>query len=183
MEKRVCPWWMGYVLLNPLRKLMESPRKLLGPYVETGMTVVEPGSGMGYFTLSLAEMVGLSGRVVAVDVQAKMLAGLERRAAKAGVDQVIETRLSDGQSMGLEDLTGLVDFIPAIHMVHEVPDSRAFFGEVHGLLKPGGGLLFIEPKGHVTPESFADSLAQAGEAGFSVTEQEGCRALLVKDAS
>ena len=26
---RVCPWWFGYVLANPLRRLLQDPRKLL----------------------------------------------------------------------------------------------------------------------------------------------------------
>jgi ubiquinone/menaquinone biosynthesis C-methylase UbiE len=47
------------------------------------MTVLEPGPGMGAFTLELARLVGSSGRVVAVDVQSKMLDGLKRRAKRA----------------------------------------------------------------------------------------------------
>ena len=92
MAERVCPPWMGYLLINPLRKLLEKPNKLLGQFVEEGMTVLEPGSGMGYFTLPLARMVGPEGRVVAVEIQPKMLAVLERRAHKAGLSQRIELR-------------------------------------------------------------------------------------------
>jgi ubiquinone/menaquinone biosynthesis C-methylase UbiE len=39
---------------------------------------------MGFFTLELARMVGAAGRVVAVDVQPKMISRLKRRLAKAG---------------------------------------------------------------------------------------------------
>jgi len=49
------------------------------------MTVVEPGPGMGCFTLELARLVGLQGRVVAIDVQPTMLLDLRRRAGKAGL--------------------------------------------------------------------------------------------------
>jgi len=48
------------------------------------MTVLEPGPGMGFFTIPPARLVGASGRVVAVDLQRKMIAGLKLRAAKAG---------------------------------------------------------------------------------------------------
>ena len=54
MAHRVCPWWLGYLLASPLRRLMANPRKLLAPYVHEGMTVLEPGPGMGFFTLELA---------------------------------------------------------------------------------------------------------------------------------
>jgi tRNA A58 N-methylase Trm61 len=33
------------------------------------MTVLEPGPGMGFFTLDRARLVGLTGRVVAIELQ------------------------------------------------------------------------------------------------------------------
>jgi ubiquinone/menaquinone biosynthesis C-methylase UbiE len=71
---------VGYLLLNPVRKLLENPDKILGRFVREGMIVLEPGCGMGYFTLSLARMVGPEGRVVAVGIEPKMLSMLARRA-------------------------------------------------------------------------------------------------------
>jgi ubiquinone/menaquinone biosynthesis C-methylase UbiE len=49
------------------------------------MTVLAPGPGMGFFTIPLARLVGPSGRVIAVDLQPKMIESLKRRASKAGV--------------------------------------------------------------------------------------------------
>lgn len=64
----VCPWWGGYFLLTPLRRLIENPEELFRPLVRPEMTVFEPGCGMGYFTLPLARMVGPEGTVIAVDL-------------------------------------------------------------------------------------------------------------------
>ena len=61
----LCPWWLGYLLINPFRRIYQNPVKLLGPFVEKGMTVLEPGCGMGYFTLDVARLVGPGGRIVA----------------------------------------------------------------------------------------------------------------------
>ena len=72
MPGRICPWWLGYALASPLRRLMHDPRAILSPLVVEGMTVVEPGPGMGFFTLELARLVGPRGRVVAIDVQPRM---------------------------------------------------------------------------------------------------------------
>jgi predicted methyltransferase len=86
MAHRVCPWWIGYLLASPLRRWFgQDPAKILSPYVREAMTVLEPGPGMGFFTIPLARLVGPSGRVVTVDLQPKMIESLKRRASKAGV--------------------------------------------------------------------------------------------------
>ena len=46
------------------------------------MTVLEPGPGMEIHYGKMARQVGASGRVVAVDMQPRMIAGLKRRLAK-----------------------------------------------------------------------------------------------------
>src|SRR5215471_14040502 len=84
-SRRVCPWWIGYLLASPVRRILYHPARVLAPYARQGMTVLEPGPGMGFFTLELARLVGSSGRVIAVDIQPRMLDGLRQRAAKAGV--------------------------------------------------------------------------------------------------
>ena len=128
--------------------------------------VLEPGCGMGYFTLPLARMVGPKGRVVAVEIQPKMLSVLERRAEKAGLLDRIELRRIGPEGLGVEDLSGEVDFAAAIHMVHEVPDQASFFTDVRKALKPGGKLLVIEPKGHVSQDQFEQTVAAAEKIGF-----------------
>ncbi len=123
---------------------------------------------MGFFTLELARRVGPKGRVLAIDVQPKMLAGLVRRAAKAGLADRIEARLPKGERLGLEDYAGKVDFALAFAMVHEVSNPAALFADIHHALKPGGKLLFAEPAGHVGAAAFEASLSQAREAGMTV---------------
>lgn len=184
MDRLICPPWVGYLLLNPLRRLLENPDKILGPFVREGMTVLEPGCGMGFFTLPLARMVGPKGRVVAVDVQGKMLSVLERRARKAGLSDRIELRNAGAEGMGLEDLSGHVDFAAALHMVHEMPDQSSFFSEVWKALKPGGRLLVVEPRGHVSQEQFEQTVTAAEKIGFNSeavsNEVRGRGALLTK---
>lgn len=166
MAERVCPSWMGYFLLSPLRKLFENPYKILGPFVRKGMVIVEPGSGMGFFTLPLARMVGPQGKVVALDIQEKMLSVLERRAKKAGLMDRIDLRLIDSEGLNIEDLSGEADFAALIHVVHEVPDQNAFFNGVCTALKSGGRLFIVEPKGHVSKNQFERSLDVAEKIGF-----------------
>jgi len=175
MAKRVCPWWLGYLLASPLRRLAYKPAKILAPYVQTGMTVLEPGPGMGFFTLELARLVGSSGRVIAVDVQPKMIDGLKRRATKAGMIERIDPRLARADSMGVADLAGSIDFTLAVAVVHEMPAAGPFFAEVAAASKPGASVLFVEPAGHVSSEEFEAELQEAFKAGFGLVDRPSMR--------
>jgi SAM-dependent methyltransferase len=169
MAKHVCPWWLGYLLASPLRRWMQDPDQIIAPYIREGMTVLEPGPGMGFFTLPMAKLLGESGRIVALDIQPRMLESLRRRAAKSGLLPRIETRLAQPETMGLSDLAGAVDFVLAFAMVHELPSAEVFFKEAAATLKPGGVLLLAEPAGHVSAAKFESELEAARAAGLEVT--------------
>jgi ubiquinone/menaquinone biosynthesis C-methylase UbiE len=176
----VCPIWIGRLLASPARKLLENPDSMLGPFVCKGMTVLEPGCGMGFFTLPLARMVGETGRVVVVDVQEQMLQGLKKRAAKAGLLERIECRLATGDGSCISDLRERVDFAAAINMVHETPDPAAFIRELADTIKPGGRLLILEPSGHVSQSEFQATMDMACDADMSLIEHSRLRAVFVK---
>jgi 2-polyprenyl-3-methyl-5-hydroxy-6-metoxy-1,4-benzoquinol methylase len=139
------------------------------------MTVLEPGPGMGFFTLPLARLVGSSGRVVAVDVQPKMIHRLKQRALKAGLLDRIDTRITCAETMSIGDLNGKVDFILAFAMVHEFPDAGRFFAEAAEAAKRGAHLLLAEPRGHVDQASFGAELKAASEAGFKLSDRLSIR--------
>ena len=141
---------------------------------------------MGFFTVELARLVGASGRIVAVDIQPKMLAGLKRRVAKAGLLNRVEVRLVSLGSLGVTDLKGSVDFTLAFAVVHELPDPGRFFTEVNQASKPGASLLLVEPTGHVKEAEFQAELEAAARAGFSLVDHpfvpRSHAALLKKDS-
>ena len=175
MAHRVCPWWLGYFLISPLRRLQLNPGKLLIPWVRDGMTVLEPGPGMGFFTIPLARLVGADGKVIALDVQPKMISKLQRRVAKAGLEQRVDARPVSVDSLGVSSLAGKVDFTLAFAMVHEMPSAARFFAETAAASKPGARLLLVEPAGHVRAEEFEAELRQAAQAGFKVLERPNIR--------
>jgi len=159
---------MGYFLINPFRAIAQNPKKLLSPFVKNGMNVLEVGPGMGFFTIPLARMVGETGKVHCVDVQEKMLNALKRRAAKKNVLQQIDARLCNETSLGIDDLTGEIDFALVFAVVHETPDRKKFLDEIYRSMKPGSLLLLAEPTGHETEEGFNKTLAIAKEIGFEI---------------
>lgn len=161
-----CPWWMQYVLISPLRRLLEPPHKFLGPCVEPGMTVVDAGCGFGYVSLALARLVGPRGRVLSVDIEPRAVARLQRRARRAGLAQRIEARACEPRDLGLAAYRGKVDLVTVVHTLHEFEDLPGFLAQVAVLLKPEGRLLVVEPPGHVKPGQYAAELRCCHLAGF-----------------
>jgi ubiquinone/menaquinone biosynthesis C-methylase UbiE len=163
MNDRVCPWWMCYTFDNPLRRLIQDRERLLEPYVKPGMTAVDIGCGMGYFTLGLAKLVGPGGKVIAVDFQEEMFAALNRRALKAGLSDRIVLHRCRPDRLGVEEIA---DFVLAFWMAHEVRDKPCFFGEIFSFLKTDGRLLVVEPSLHVNRSRFGRTVEVCRAAGF-----------------
>jgi len=173
MAKHVCPWWVGYLLVSPIRRWLQDPEKILSPYINEGMTVLDVGPGMGFFTIPAARMVGDSGRVIAVDLQEKMLKSLVKRAEKAGVASRIVAKQCEPDNLGVSDP---IDLCLAFNVVHEVPDASTLFSQIRAILKPTGRLLLAEPGGwHVSEKDFEGTLAKASAAGLKLIGQPKIR--------
>lgn len=164
----VCTWWIAYTFDNPLRRLIHKPQKVLGNYVKEGMAVMDLGCGMGHFSIGMAGLVGSTGRVIAVDLQQKMLDVMERRAQRAGLDDRILPHLCQVDDIGIEEQA---DFILAFWMVHEVPDQNKFFKQLKSFLTAQGKILIAEPKMHVTAEGFKRTLDIAQARGLQCIEK------------
>jgi len=171
LAEKVCPFWIGYLLASPLRRLLQDPGKILVPYVKPGMTALDVGCAMGFFSLPLARLVGERGKVVCVDLQEKMLRSLRKRALKAGLADRIIPRLCGNDSLGLHEFEGKIDFALAFAVIHEVPDTRGFFGEISRAMKTVSKCLVAEPKAHVSAEDFEATLSIAEEKGFQVVDR------------
>ncbi len=170
-----CPVWLGYLLNIPLRKLWHNPKKVLKPHVEAGMTAMDVGCAMGFFTLSMADLVGPEGKVVAVDLQAGMITRLRRRAECHGIADRLEGRICTADSLNLDDLTEQIDFALAWFVIHEIPDRERALREIYATLKTDGTLLLAEPAVHVRQREFEAILQSATQAGFEVVEKQSRR--------
>jgi ubiquinone/menaquinone biosynthesis C-methylase UbiE len=159
----VCPWPVAYLFDNPLRRLVHAPRRLFADYLTAGMTAVDIGCGMGYFSIAMAKIVGARGRIVSVDVQPQMLSVLRRRAARAGVDHIIDTRLSAGDGTGLDIAA---DFVLIFWALHEIPDGAGLAREIGDMLKPGGACFVAEPAFHVNQTVFDSELRALAASGL-----------------
>ena len=162
-----CPWWFGYSFDNPFRRFFHDPDEIFEGVVQPGQTVVDIGCGMGYFSIALARIVGPGGKVIALDVQPQMIKRARRRAEHQGLAERIEFRVCNANEIGVRES---VDFVLAFWVVHEIEDLESFLIRVRSLLKPGGRLMIVEPKGHVSARRFTDMVETVLKNGFEISE-------------
>lgn len=162
-QHRVCPWWLAYIFQTPLRRFQTPPEKVLKPYLKEGMTFVDLGAGMGFFSIRGAKIVGKSGKVIAVDIQQQMLDTLMKNAKKGGVEEIIEPHLSQPDNINLNIKS---DFALAMWMMHETPNFVEFVKQVKAVLKEGSYFLVVEPTHHVSSETIEREVEAAKQVGF-----------------
>jgi len=150
---------------NFFRRIVHNPKKLFGPYIREGMTVMDIGCGGGFVTLGFAEMVGISGRVIAADLQAEMLEITRNRAEKAGMANKIIFHKCKPDMIGYKSK---IDFALAFFMVHEAPDIPGLLKEIYNILKSGGLFFISEPTFHVSKTEFMHMLEEAEKIGYKI---------------
>jgi SAM-dependent methyltransferase len=109
--------------------------------ITEAMTVVDVGAGPGFASLDLAEIVGLRGRVVALERSTRFIAALKERAAHAGARN-IEAIEAD---LGHHDMAPhIADALWCRWVLCFVADPRAVLRRALAALKPGGVAVFHE---------------------------------------
>ena len=124
------------------RAVEERPDLLLRALaLEPGMTVADIGAGTGYYSWRMAERVGASGRVLAVDVQPEMLSLLDREMKKhdaRNVKGILGTTHDPRLPASAVDLVLMVD------VYHEFDHPREMLDAIARSLKPDGRVVFVE---------------------------------------
>ena len=119
----------------------------------------------------MEQLVGEPGRVIAVDIQDKMLGRLEQKIARAGITN-ITIHKAEPDRIGIAET---VDFALAFYMVHEVPDKANFFREVVCIMKPKSRFLVVEPKLHVSASAFHKTVEIARSCGLAPVSEPNVR--------
>lgn len=152
-------------LTTRVRKIIQDPKRVVGRYVKEGMNVLDIGCGPGFFSFYMAKKVGKKGKVVASDIQQKMLDQLKNKISGLEIEKRIKIHKCEKNKIGLK---GKFDFILAFYVVHEVKNKKGFFNEIHRLIKSGKNFLVAEPIFHVSKNNFEEFLEIAEEVGFKV---------------
>ncbi len=103
--------------------------------LQQGMTLLDVAAGTGLVTLAGHELVGPTGRVIAMDPSTGMLAELEKKIS-------VQTIVAYAESIPLPDEH--VDFISMGYALRHVSDLDSAFAEYKRVLRSGGCVCIME---------------------------------------
>jgi len=129
--------------------------------VKEGQAFLDYGCGTGWFTIPAARVVGMRGKVYALDCFHRQLQIVEERSRKKGLTN-IETMLSNN-NIGLPDES--IDTVWMCDVFHEVEQRRAVLEELHRVLKREGILAIYD--------GMRDRVLSYTAGLFSLTEKDG----------
>lgn len=118
--------------------LAPAQRALLGAaQLRPGERVLDVACGTGLVAFAAAEAMGPSGRVLGVDVSARMVEAARRQADTRFVSNAAFERM-DGEALALAD--GSVDVALCALGLMYMPEPERAIAELHRVLRPGGRL-------------------------------------------
>jgi ubiquinone/menaquinone biosynthesis C-methylase UbiE len=165
------PEFLASAIDNPLRRRIQPPSEMpLRHGIDPGMTVLEVGPGNGRYTIETARAVGPLGKVVAVDIEPKMIERVSRRAQAEAVTN-LEAKTASVYDLPFRDAT--FDAVSMIAVISEIPDPHRALKEFHRVLKPTGTLAFSEL---ITDPDYPLSrtlIRTVGAAGFRLRNRLG----------
>lgn len=124
-----------------------NPEKIAAEFgIKEGMSVADFGSGAGYFTILLAQKVGVNGKVFALDIQESALDNVRVKAKTAGV-QNVETIRSNLEIMGGSGLAdNSQDLVLLANILFQSEKKKEIIKEAKRVLKKNESLVVIDWK-------------------------------------
>ena len=143
-SKGVFPYQWAFTLLLPIRNIFFSPKQLIKRIgLKEDLTVLELGSGPGYFSIPVAKALK-NGTLYLADIQQEMLDYAKKRFQKRNLKNV-EYYLCNGKTFDFKDNT--FNIIYMVTVIGEVENKDEYIQEFYRILKPNGVLSITELAG------------------------------------
>ena len=135
-----------------------------------GERLLEIGPGIGLHALPIARSLGPEGVLNVLDIQERMISHLNRRAARAGVTNIVATQ-ADAKELPYADDT--FDGVCLVTTLGEISDKDAALREIHRVLKHSGRLIigefFLDPDF----QTLNETQERLGRLGFAFDRKAG----------
>ena len=124
--------------------------------IKEGIHVLDYGCGPGGYIAPLAELVGKSGKIYALDIHPLAIQKVQKLASKRRLDNV-QTILSDCKT-GLP--SDSIDLVLLYDVFHDLNNTNTVLAELHRVLKPKGILSFNDH--HMKEEEIISQITSEG---------------------
>ena len=160
----------SHVFDDPKRDAWQKPYEVIQALaLKSDAIVADIGSGTGYFSVRLANMVP-KGRVFGVDIESDMVKHLAERAKREGLKNVSAVAGAPDDPR----LPERVDLVLLVDVYHHIDARERYFRRLISSLKPGGRIAVIDfrmdsPEGppksaRIEPDRVKAELKRAGYA-------------------
>ncbi|HEX6297548.1 MAG TPA: class I SAM-dependent methyltransferase [Burkholderiales bacterium] len=130
----------AHVFDDPKRDAWQKPHEVIQALaLEPDAVIADVGSGTGYFSVRLANMVP-KGRVYGVDLEPDMVKYLAERAKREKRHNVYAIAGAPADPR----LPEKVDLILLVDVFHHIDDRASYFRNLRASLKPGGRVAIID---------------------------------------
>lgn len=165
------PEFLAGFIDNPFRRKFQPPEEMPGRFgIQPGMKVLEVGPGNGRYTAAVARAVGPQGRVVAIDIEPKMIARLQACLEAENLENV-DARVANVYN--LPDADESYDAAYLITVIGEIPQPERALKEFFRVIKPSGLLAFSEFFPDPDYPSPLKTIQIAQAAGFRLRSTQG----------
>ncbi|OGD18120.1 MAG: hypothetical protein A2W03_14710 [Candidatus Aminicenantes bacterium RBG_16_63_16] len=124
------------------RDSWQQPEKVMDAVgIRPGMSVGEVGAGDGYFTFKLSRRIGPAGKIYANDIDRRALEGIERRAKREEIANII-TVLGEVERPLFPEAT--MDLVIMIYVLHDLAKPVELLENIKPSLKEKAPLVILE---------------------------------------
>ena len=159
-----------HVLPEEERRKWQNPEAILSEIgLKPGMTFLDIGCGLGYFTLPAAKVVGAKGKIYALDVSAENIAALNRKTKLAGIKNVV-TRVAKAETTILCQACADIVFFGIV--LHDFQDPIKVLANARLMLKPGGKLTNLDWKKEQGPFGPPEAIRFSQDKAIQLIESQ-----------
>lgn len=109
--------------------------------LKPGMAVADIGAGTGFYSIMIAERVGPTGKVYAVDIAPRFLTHIQTQAAAAKLTNVSTVQCREDSA---ELPSNSIDLAFICDTYHHFEYPRSTMSSIHDALRPGGEVVIVE---------------------------------------